>query len=728
MRRRSLSVGWAAVGGVVGRLVVAACAVVGLGFGVGVAPVLAEAPAGRAYELVSPPDKEGVPLDVRVTVQASPTGDEVAFGAFGAFAGGQTALFQTYYMGRRGAAGWSVDPLDPPQYNGDSQVASPTLYLSAGFESALQMSQAGLLPGAIDGGTNIYRRDNATGSRSLALAQPGGVLMYELSSVTSILTTLGKVGVSEDLSHFSFTSGLALTPDAVPGKNNVYENIGGATRLVNRLPDGSVADGEFTNGASVVQFRPATPDGRRIAFNSPTGASGAVYVRIDGSSTILISGSKRTGDDPTVPRPGSYAGMSDDGTYVYFTSQEALTDDVVPGGAGKGALYRYNTKTDRLTNLTVVSDPNETWSEVQSVMGMSHDGEVIYFQAWNALAPGSAPGALQIYRADPSGIKLVAKIDNDGIILANYRASDDLRYLAFTSDSRPTGFDNSDSSCAGPGNACSEVYVYDSVTETLSCASCVHASGGNVASSLGAQDTTVSQYVGRTMLDDGRLFFTSGEALVPRDTNGRRDAYTWKDGVVSLVSTGTSPQDSTLVEASADGRDAFFMTSQQLVGIDKDDSVDLYDARVGGGLALQNPPSADTSCQGDGCQGSAVATPALLQPGSVGLSGDGNAADVAVVKAKSVRVSAVHGLRAGGGVSVKVAVPGRGKLTLSGKNVRTLTKATIKAASYTVRVRLSSAAKRTLKQRGKLRIVVKVAFRPATGKASSTTATVTVRS
>jgi hypothetical protein len=717
--------------GSMSKLMAAVGAVVGLGFAVGVAPALAaEAPAGRAYEMVSPPDKEGVALDVRATVQALPSGDAVAFAAFGGFAGAQTGVFQTYYLGRRDVAGWSVDPLDAPQYNRSTNVGSPTLYLSDGFETALQMSQAGLLPGAIDGGTNIYRRDNATGSRTLALAQPGDELMYGLSNLIATATVAGQIGVSADLSHFSFSSDVSLTPDAVPGKRNVYENIGGTTRVVNQLPDGSAGDSsEFISTAR--EFRPMTPDGRRLAFNSPAtnNSSGALYVRVDGSSTILISGSRRSGEDPTIPRPGQYAGMSDDGTYVYFTSTDRLTDDAESFGNGSGGLYRYNTQTQQLTNLTVVTDPNDGGPQVRNVLGVSRDGRSVYFVSANRLTPDAVTERLQIYRATLAGIKLVAGLDNDGILLTNFRTSDDTRYLAFTSDSRPTGFDNSDPSCLGPGNACSEVYVYDSVTEALSCASCVHASGGNAPSSLGPQDAVISQYVGRTMLDDGRLFFTSGEALVPGDTNGRSDAYTWKDGVVALVSTGTSPGDSTLVEASADGRDAFFLTSQQLVGIDKDDGVDLYDARIGGGLASQNPPSVNTTCQGDGCQGPTVATPALLQPGSAGLSGDGNAPDgPALVKAKPVKVSSVRAVRGGAGVSVKLAVPGRGKLTLSGKGLRTLTKTTTKVASYTVAVRLSSAAKRTLKQRGKLRVVVKVAYKPATGKASSATATVTVRS
>ena len=76
----------------------------------------------------------------------------------------------------------------------------------------------------------------------------------------------------------------------------------------------------------------------------------------------------------------------------------------------------------------------------------------------------------------------------------------------------------------------------------------------------------------------------------------------WKNGVRELVSSGQSANNSAFVDACANGNDAFFLTREQLVGIDTDDSIDLYDARVGGGLASQNPPPPPPPCQGDACK------------------------------------------------------------------------------------------------------------------------------
>src|SRR5262249_48895098 len=134
----------------------------------------------------------------------------------------------------------------------------------------------------------------------------------------------------------------------------------------------------------------------------------------------------------------------------------------------------------------------------------------------------------------------------------------------------------------------------------------------------------------RVISDDGSTaFFTSPDALVPQDTNGAggcpmtlnlgasipqcQDVYEWKDGTVSLISTGMDKDPALWVGASGNGNDAFFFTHSRLVGWDTDNYSDLYDARVNGGFP-EPPPSA--VCQGDECQGSAGAPPSTPNSGS----------------------------------------------------------------------------------------------------------------
>ena len=671
----------------------------------------------RAYELVSPAQKAGHALDPSATVQGSPDGNAVAYRIMGAVAGSESSLINSNYLSRRGPDGWSVDPLDPAQSNGANAVGSSTVFLTSGLETAIQVSQAAVRPGAIDRGTNVYRRDNVSRTTSLALAAPGNQLANELAAISGPPL----FGASADASHFVFNSQAQLTPDAVPGKFNVFEIVGGETRLVSRLPDGTVdPDGAWlTQQAALRQVKPVSADGRRVFFNAPGDYSGALYMRVDGTSTVPISVSRRAGDPPT-PQPASFVGSSDDGTIVYFASRAELTDNATPG-TGAGSLYRLDTNSGTLTDLTVTTDPADL-PAVQTPLGMSHDGSTLYFYSLNALTPDATLGAIQIYRSDATGIRLVASHGSDAYDSAytnNYFASDDLRYLAFVSIGQPTGFDNADPRCAAPRNRCEEVYVYDAVKDSLRCATCVNADGGNRDSGLGLQLASISAYASRAVLNDGRVFITSQEALVPGDTNGKLDVYQWQDGVNTLISSGKSPQDSAFAEASADGRDVFFRTYDQLVSGDTDQEADLYDARVNGGIAAQNQPiHAARVCGEDACQGPLTAAPDPPAAGSVSFVGPTSAGPPSAPVVRKPTVSAVQTVR-GTSTQVKVKVSGKGQIRISGSGLKPTFKSVKQAGTYRVTVALSSRAQRTLQRKHRVRVRAAVRFTPVNGRAQT---------
>ena len=83
-----------------------------------------------------------------------------------------------------------------------------------------------------------------------------------------------------------------------------------------------------------------------------------------------------------------------------------------------------------------------------------------------------------------------------------------------------------------------------------------------------------------------------------------------------------SGDNSAFLDASADGRDAFFATRQRLSRGDTDSFVDVYDARIGGGFP---EPPLPLPCDGDSCQGSPPAAPNLPTPGSSAFNGAGDA-------------------------------------------------------------------------------------------------------
>ncbi len=255
--------------------------------------------------------------------------------------------------------------------------------------------------------------------------------------------------------------------------------------------------------------------------------------------------------------------------------------------------------------------------------------------------------------------------------------SPDGRYLAFMSSASLTGYDNRDAVSSVPDE---EVYLYDAVASRLVCVSC-DPSGARETGVLDRGSTWSGKLLvdrdwewpeqtlagsladwmvkgqsepfrqPRYLSDSGRLFFNSPVALVPQDVNGLEDVYEYEPagvggetgcgpgsttfsqttgGCLGLISSGTSRQESALVEASASGDDVFFLTGSGLAAQDYDGGFDMYDAHacaVSAPCPLPAalvPPACDTS---DSCKPAPTPQPAAFGvPSSATFSGSGNIA------------------------------------------------------------------------------------------------------
>ena len=168
----------------------------------------------------------------------------------------------------------------------------------------------------------------------------------------------------------------------------------------------------------------------------------------------------------------------------------------------------------------------------------------------------------------------------------------DGRYAVFSSPVSLTGYVNL---------GFDQVYRYDAQEDQLACPSCAP------SGAVGGSDVRLSGS-GLNVTDDGRVFFTSGEAFTLRDTNEKRDVYEWKDGKLGLISTGIGQYDSGLVTVGADGTDAFFFTRDTLTAQDESGKVvKIYTAREGGGY-LFDPPRLPCAAS-DECHGAGSAAP-----------------------------------------------------------------------------------------------------------------------
>ena len=153
-------------------------------------------------------------------------------------------------------------------------------------------------------------------------------------------------------------------------------------------------------------------------------------------------------------------------------------------------------------------------------------------------------------------------------------------------------------------------------------------------------------YQPRYLNDSGRLFFNSLDALVPQDVNGTGDVYEYEPtgvggcsspsagpatpGCVGLISSGTSPEASAFLDASASGDDVFLLTAQQLTSNDIDTREDVYDAHVCTGTSpcITPPSSPPAPCSGESsCRSAQAPQPGVFSaPLSATYSGPANPA------------------------------------------------------------------------------------------------------
>jgi hypothetical protein len=167
------------------------------------------------------------------------------------------------------------------------------------------------------------------------------------------------------------------------------------------------------------------------------------------------------------------------------------------------------------------------------------------------------------------------------------------------------------------------MYVFDPSTGEVNCASCLPSGEPpHIVTSLNTNETgepynydVRASQSGRFMSDDGRVAFTTADALVPADTNQKMDVYEFANNRAQLITTGTGDRDTQggvvfyptlhtgFESISHDGVDLYFSTFETLVPEDHNGAfVKFYDARSGGGFEVNPgllPCTAADECHGD---------------------------------------------------------------------------------------------------------------------------------
>jgi len=684
-------------------------------------------PDARGWELVSPPDKLGTPVEpAKGVIQAAQNGDGIAYLAAGALdqqASGTLALDQV--LASRNAGTWSSQdvstahqaPVGPLVGSfGEYRLFSADLSLAA-----LEPEGATPLSPQASERTPYLRNSDQTFTPLVTAANvpPETKFGGEEEKPEVFVNGVNFVTGTSDLAHLLLASRHPLTADFAgfePEQPSIYEWSSGALALVSQIPAGGASCGgsapacepaaeagqssQVGNGGEQVRHA-ISSDGSRVVFETLFGSPGSpsLYLRDLAREETLALDAAEPGCARCESGGAVYQDASLDGSRIFFTDRSRLTADSTASSLAAD-LYMCQVIEEsgglacELTDLTANSlDP----ADVQgTIIGTSGDGSRVFFVANAALTTGEGavhgdcPNGTEgftesercnLYRYDTESrrtalIAVLSGVDfpdwqagassrNLGELTA--RVSPDGRYLAFMSQRPLTGYDNRD---ALSGQRDEEVYLYDSLAEggegRLLCASCnptgarplgIQAPPESLSPALidplrlwpdrwlaatlpGWDNINIKQalYQPRYLANSGRLFLNAADALVPEDANDTVDAYQYEPpgvggcaesspsfaarngGCVSLISSGTSSEESVFLDASESGDDIFFFTASKLTAKDVDDAYDIYDAHVNGGEPEIVKP---VECSGDACQQPAM-PPNHPIPGTAVLNGPGN--------------------------------------------------------------------------------------------------------
>jgi hypothetical protein len=377
-------------------------------------------PDGRAWEMVSPLDKNGG--DIRGidgdaaggVVQASPGGEGITYVSLASFGSAQSAPIGSQYVSDRHAGeGWKTQdvslPMSAETYSTTGE-GTPYKAFSEDLSSGLMFSGGGgrlaspPFPGAPAGYENYYLNELPSGPPQPLLTkapnEPAKTFKLEFLSATS------------DLSHVVVESPAALGLGAVEAEEepNLYEweRATGLLQPLNFLPNGTP---DPTNSLLLGGFGDATDraisvDGSRVVWTtssslylrenvgqpqSPTGTDGKCTVPTD-ACTVQMDASQ--GGAPGSGQ-GRFLTANSDASKVFFADHERLTGDSTASGGGLGDLYEFEPEASeghRLKDLTV-DEADAGGAEVQGVLGASEDGSYVYFAANGVLGDAAAHGA-----------------------------------------------------------------------------------------------------------------------------------------------------------------------------------------------------------------------------------------------------------------------------------------------------------------------------------------------
>lgn len=726
-------------------------AVVGAALAGGIAPAQAdELPNGYAYEMVSPIQTQGQ----RVAGGSISSVDEgqVLTYSVGGYADTQNLPdLGISYLTTRTPLGWTSGAIAPPA----AEYPFIGTYGAIDWTDDLERS-LWFVNLAVDKGTTrftpIVRYPN--GQFRIAGPTVGAVGTYDsfpTGTSADLKTVLLRTTQRADVLTDGTVDSRAASANTMVIARQLED--GGLTveQLAYRdnatmVPACGVRLGNATSRNAV------SSDGQKIFFSfqgagSCLGAANQrIWAKIGDADPIDLSAPTCTTTCGTAAST-VFRGASRDGSRVFFTTTQKLVDGD-DDSTLKTDLYEYDFEAtgSKLRGVTASTLPEG--AGVRGVARISDDGAYVYFIAnGRALAGENARGFSPATGGDslyvlhrPRGsvtetIKFIASLeasDATSLLSAQRRpifTSGDGRFALFQARANLTG-----DRVAGDPHP--DVFRYDAQSESLVriwSDAPEHNGPGRAAGIVfappfeGGDDGARQRQIRSNwpISDDGAtIAFTTVERLSLDDTNAQEDTYMWQEGTgrITMLSDGRSPVWAGLGTVSASGDMILFNSSSSLLPIHRAGSVALWAARRGGGFPVA--PPAPEPCQGDACQvpGDVPTPPTAV--GSVRFTDEGNTwpnrshASILVSKLKAV---------SGPVARLKVRVPEAGRISVAGRSLWRRNMSASKAGTYSVKMVLSSKARKSLKQKGRLRVTARVSYRAESGRVASRVIRVTFK-
>jgi hypothetical protein len=446
-------------------------------------------PDCRAYEMVSPVDKNGGEVQVLNCIcagrpgrldQAAASGERFAFSAWRSFADAESAHGESEYISvRHEGEGWATANVSAPQEGPDRLYPSFDPQYKVLSEDLctgwmIDGTELRLTSDALQGWMNAYRRNLCTdgGYQALTTVTPTGVKKNIASSEAGSNAFLPRVeGVAADGSETLLDAGGKLTSDGSVAPQ-LYAIAGGQTQLVCYLPSGIPDSGPCDLGSANAAeeehnldgevYRAVSADGSHVFWN---GGTSGLYVRLNPlrpQSALADGGAVGTG----TLAAGSNAITAAQASRGEFAVGQQVAGSGIPAGATIVSIVGGTLNLSTAATSAISGDPLETYSEcvepenactLPIVPGPLTGSAVRY---WLASTTGEAAvfsvgGVLYRYEQSDHEAKRIA----GGLIDGPLGASEDTSRLYFASTEDLSAEPNAEGATAVTGRP--NLYLYD---------------------------------------------------------------------------------------------------------------------------------------------------------------------------------------------------------------------------------------------------------------------------